>query len=94
MTPEEFATNGKAWIEAVTTVLNLFIASFGIIALAVIGVIANIRKTARDQQLGELMARVERQSKRIDAVALSVPATTEPQQVEIVNQPVQVEEKL
>ena len=68
MTAQEFGANGRAWVEAVSSVLDVSIAKVGVLGLALIAVYQNLRTRA------EMKERLDRQGERIDQVALAVPA--------------------
>jgi hypothetical protein len=71
LAPDAFAVYGKAWIEAITGVLNLAIANFGVLALAALAVWQNIRTKLLAEQLDAANKRLDRQSDRINQVALA-----------------------
>ncbi len=63
--PQTFATEGKAWIEAVGQVLTSAIGTAGTIGLAAIALFQNLRLKA------EVKDRLDRQSARLDSVMLA-----------------------
>ncbi len=78
MTAEQFAKSGKAWVEAMSAVLNSLIAQFGILAAAALGVWKSISTKAEltgkiQEAKQEISERLDRQGQRIDTVALAVP---------------------
>lgn len=80
VTAQQFAESGKAWVEAVSLVLNTGIAQFGILAIAAIGVWKTIQNKAelREQIKAtkeEFSGRLTEQARRINDVAMAVPAT-------------------
>jgi hypothetical protein len=70
LTAQEFGENGRAWVEAVSSVLDVTIAKVGVLGLAVIAVIQNLQARAAIRENKE---RLDRQGERIDQVALAVP---------------------
>lgn len=88
MTAQDFAANGKDWIEAVASVVDILIAKVGVLALAAIAMYQNIRSKA------DIHDRLDRQSERIDKAMLAAQSPI-PAAVEVVNteaNPVKVEE--
>lgn len=84
LAPDSFAIYGKAWIEAIFAVLDILIAKIGVEALAALAVWQNIKTRALKERLEEQNARLDRQGKRLDAVAL---ATTTPTATVKIQQP-------
>jgi hypothetical protein len=75
VTPEQFAVETKAWIEAGATVLDLLIVKIGILAIAFYGLLKVFRTqdAALKSEIQAMKERQDRQGNRIDQVALAVP---------------------
>jgi hypothetical protein len=67
LTAQEFGTNGRDWVEAISGVLDVTIAKVGVLGLAIIAVYQNLKSRA------EIKERLDRQGERIDQVALATP---------------------
>lgn len=75
--PEMFQDRGIAWIKACAAVLNELIASVGIIAVAIILMVKNVRNTDLKDRLDRVGERTDKNSEQIASVALAVPVATE-----------------
>lgn len=96
-TPEWVLDRGKAWIDTVGGLLETAIAKIGVIAMALIALISNIRTRALQERMNEkldkqkadveaMKDRQDRQAKRIDNVALAATVTADnPVKAEIIN---------
>ena len=72
ITAQEFGENGRAWVENISTVLDVTIAKVGVLGLALLAVYQNLRSQA------EVSKRLDRQGARIDQVALATVPTSQP----------------
>ena len=73
--PEMFSDRGVAWVKSLSSVIKELITELGVLGLALIAVIQNLRAKA------EIKDRLDRQGERIDRVALATApgATTTPE---------------
>lgn len=74
MTPDQFLLEGKAWIEAASGVLDVLIVKLGILIIAAFGLVKTFKAQDRalHAEIETIKARQDRQSNRIDTVALAV----------------------
>lgn len=73
--PEMFADRGIAWVKAICAVLSEVVTSAGILALAIILLIKNIRNQELQARVDRVDERVQANTQEITKVALA----TEPQ---------------
>lgn len=70
MGPEMVSNRGLAWVKAISEILTALISTIGVLGLAALAVVQNLRKQAINP---EVAARLDRQGARIDQVALAIP---------------------
>lgn len=70
LAPDDFLITGKAWVEAVASVLEVLIAKLGILALAWLGLRQNVHNRLK-AEIEEQSKRLDRQAVRINDVALA-----------------------
>lgn len=75
MGPELWGDRAKAWVLALWEVADTVVAKAGVLSLAILAVIQNLKSKA---SIKEVKERQDRQGERLDKVALAVPSTPLP----------------